>query len=63
MGFSPGEFVSRGESFHWEGKGKPAIVLWNADESKILLWLTPEEARKASDQLALLADMAEEDRL
>jgi hypothetical protein len=66
MGFSPGDFVSgpTGTKVHWEGRGiRRRISLWNADESDEILQLTLENARKARDQLALLVDMLEEDRL
>lgn len=63
MGFSPGEFTSKGSLFHWEGKGNGDIVLWNENESNALLWLTTEEARTMKDQLYLLIDMAEHDEL
>ena len=69
MGFSPGEFEEkwnrknpRINRLHWEGKSE-SIVLWNADESEILLCLDAKNARKAADQLSLLADMLEEKRL
>lgn len=63
MGFSPGEFTSKGSLFHWEGKGNGDIILWNENESNALLRLTTEEARTMKDQLYLLIDMAERDEL
>ncbi len=65
MGFSPGEFydlASSGE-VHWEGKGAGRIYLWSAGEDNLLLNLSIKEARKAADQLMLLVEMAEDDRL
>lgn len=60
MGFSPGDFQdeTREAPLHWEGKSK-AIVLWNSDESSMLLRLNVKEARKALRQFSLLVDMLE----
>ena len=64
MGFSPGEFKDlSGNEFHWEGKSRKRIVLWNADESTAYIWLSPEEAKKAASQLMFLAELAEADGL
>lgn len=66
MGFSPGEFVTADKdgaaAVHWEGRAHQ-IILWDAGETKPLLRLAKSEARKALDQLSLLVDMLEEDRL
>lgn len=62
MGFSPGEFTtvqeSGGDQFHWEA-GAGTIKLWSAGELDLILVLDIEQARKASDQLALLVTMME----
>lgn len=61
MGFSPGEFKTRNdEEFHWEVKDGPRIVLWDALETRKILDLSYEEAKKASDQLQTLVWMCEE---
>lgn len=63
MGFSPGEFKTiDGRSLHLEG-GSRGITLWNAGESEVLMELDANEARRAADQLSLLADMLSENRL
>jgi hypothetical protein len=64
MGFSPGSFVSKEDekSYHWEGKSK-SIVLWNHDESQVLLVLDKTNARAAMRQLITLVHMLEEKRL
>lgn len=62
MGFSPGEFTSKGSLFHWEGKGNGDIILWDENESTIILRLTVEEAHTMKDQLCLLIHLSEQDR-
>ena len=63
MGFSPGEFVSKGEQYHLEGKAGQRIILWDHLESRVLLDLDLANAIKLRDHLALLIDMAEHDAL
>ncbi len=62
MGFSPGEFLAEdsiNEKYHWEGKDN-YLVLWNEYETKQLLRLSYEEAKKAYYQLeTVLATMGQ----
>jgi hypothetical protein len=68
MGFSPGEFEDRrgGGKLSWEG-GARGIELHCSDPARAggyqLLDLSVSEARKAANQLLLLVEMAEQDRL
>lgn len=43
------------EEVHWE-TSCGHITLWNHDESKVILDLTPEEARNCRDQLTFLIE-------
>ena len=61
MGFSPGNFKDKhGASFHWE-VGSGVVRLWDEEETKLLLLLTLDDARKALAGLELIVDMLEED--
>ncbi len=61
MGFSPSGFQdTEGNEFHWETSGM-TVVLWNADESKVILRVTYEEARKLLDGIDLLCSLHEHD--
>ena len=65
MGFSPSEFEENEycETLHWEGKGNGTIILWDKHERRVILSLTEKEARKCSNQLALLVEMVGNDAL
>jgi hypothetical protein len=61
MGFTPSDGFkdTYGSKFHLETSGSDEIVIWNADESKVILRMNYEEARKLWDDLDLLCRMYE----
>jgi hypothetical protein len=60
MSFSPGEFMDkRGARLHWEGHADKIIL----EGPGVYIILNLENASKASEQLALLVEMLENEGL
>jgi hypothetical protein len=62
MGFSPhyGLKDSEGNEFHIEARSS-TVVIWSGDETREILRMSYEEARKLADDLNLVCSMNEGD--
>jgi hypothetical protein len=59
MGFSPSQDLMSvdGKRYHLEKKDGPRIVLWNQDESRVILELTMASWERLKEQLEWLPEV------